>query len=276
MGERARAVVIRTAGTNCDGEMVRGFEMAGASVELVHLDRLIAEPRRLERADLIGFPGGFSYGDDIAAGRVQAVKMRERLWGALRTAAERGACMIGACNGFQVMVQVGLLPGPADGVWPERAPRQVMGLAANASARFVDAWSRVVVPRETVCVWTREFEERSGGVGGVGTGDVMMLPSAHGEGRLMAPEDALDGLEARGQVAMRYVGGENPNGSARDIAGICDVSGRIFGLMPHPERYLEWTRHPWWTRLGVDVRRGEAPGLAMFRSAVEAVAWART
>ena len=266
MSDRARAMVIRTAGTNCDGEMVRAFAMAGASPELVHVDRLIAEPALLEGADLIGFPGGFSYGDDVAAGRVLAVKMRERLWPALRAAAERGAAMIGACNGFQVMVQVGLLPGPADGVWGELPPDQSVGLAENVNARFVDAWSRVEVPGETVCVWTRGLE-RFGE-------ELMQLPSAHGEGRLVAPDDALDALEARGQVAVRYSEGGNFNGSARSIAGICDASGRIFGLMPHPERYLEWTRHPWWTRLGADERAGDTPGLAMFRNAVEAVAGA--
>ena len=266
MGGTAQAVVIRAAGTNCDAEMVRGFAMAGADVQLVHLDLLIAEPARLDGVDLIGFPGGFSFGDDIAAGRVMAVRMRERLWPALRAAAERGACMIGACNGFQMMVQVGLLPGPTDGVWAEEAPAQVVGLAGNESGRFVDVWGRVETPRETVCVWTRGLAERF-----EGGGDTLMLPCAHGEGRFVASEDVLDGLEARGQVAVRYAPKENPNGSARRIAGICDVSGRIFGLMPHPERYLEWTGHPWWTRLGADVRRGHTPGLTMFRNAIEAV-----
>lgn len=267
MGERARAVVVRTAGTNCDAEMVRAMEMAGASVELVHVDRLIGEPGMLEAADVIGFPGGFSYGDDVAAGRVLAVKVRERLWDSLRRAAARGACVIGVCNGFQVLVQAGLLPGPEDGVWDGAAPVQAVGLGENASARFVDCWSRVEVPAETVCVWTR---------GLVGAdGDAMMLPSAHGEGRVVASEGVLDGLEARGQVALRYASGDNPNGSARDIAGICDVSGRVFGLMPHPERYLEWTRHPWWTRLGEREKGGVTPGLSMFVSAVEAASSAR-
>jgi phosphoribosylformylglycinamidine synthase len=183
--------------------------------------------------------------------------------------------MIGACNGFQVMVQVGLLPGPSDGIWGEAAPAQSVGLAENQSAQFVDRWSRVEVPSESVCVWSRGLERFEGRGGG--GGELMMLPSAHGEGRLLASDDVLDRLESRGQVALRYGEGGNFNGSARSIAGICDVSGRIFGLMPHPERYLEWTRHPWWTRLdeGSFDREGDTPGLAMFRNAVDAVAGAR-
>lgn len=263
----ARAVVIRAAGTNCDAEMLRAFTLAGADADLLHLDRLIDEPTRLDSADLIGFPGGFSYGDDIAAGRVMAVRMRERLWPALRAAAERGVCMIGVCNGFQAMVQVGLLPGPPDGVWGDEAPAQIVGLAGNERGRFVDAWGRMEVPPETVCVWTRPLAGRFGG----GGAEAMVLPYAHGEGCFVASEDVLDGLESRGQVAVRYAPGENPNGSARHIAGICDLRGRIFGLMPHPERYLAWTNHPWWTRLSANGRRGETPGLLMFRNAVEAV-----
>src|SRR5262245_27915728 len=119
------AVVIRAAGTNCDAELVRAFTLAGATVRTVHLDRLAVEPDRLDEFDLIAFPGGFSYGDDIASGRIFAMRARERLYPALRRAIERGCPMIGVCNGFQVLVQVGLLPGPSDGAWPtERAPEQ--------------------------------------------------------------------------------------------------------------------------------------------------------
>lgn len=261
-----RAVVLRAAGTNCDAEMVRAFELAGARVDLLHLDRVIDEPARLEDADLIGFPGGFSYGDDIASGRVFAVKLRERLWPALRAAAERGCPMIGACNGFQVMVQVGLLPGPERGEgWPERAPAQRVALADNQHARFMDRWVRVEAEQDSRCVWTRPLlDERF-------AGDAMMLPIAHGEGRFVADSpDTLHALERQGQVALRYAKHDNLNGSEGRIAGICDPSGRIFGLMPHPERYTQWTHHPFWTRLEPASRRGDTPGLAMFRAAVEA------
>ncbi|GAB4383211.1 MAG: phosphoribosylformylglycinamidine synthase subunit PurQ [Phycisphaerales bacterium] len=259
-----RAIVIRTAGTNCEQEMLRAFRLAGAETELVHVDRLIDRPALLERADLLGFPGGFSYGDDIASGRILAMKIRERLWPQLREAAERGVLMIGVCNGFQVMVQVGLLPGPPPGqAWPHTPPAQTIALAHNAGGRFVDRWTGVHVPEHSVCVWT------SGWKAGFDD-DELLMPSAHGEGRIVgASDELLDQLEAQGQIAVLYR--ENFNGSQRAIAGLCDVRGRICGLMPHPERFLDWTRHPYWTRLADHGERA-TPGLAMFRAAVDAVA----
>lgn len=262
-----KALVIRAAGTNCDAEMCRAFELAGAKAELVHVDRLIAEPGRLDDADLVGFPGGFSYGDDVASGRIFAVKLRERLYPALRAAAQRGALMIGACNGFQVLVQVGLLPGPEDGRWPaDEAPEQVAVLAHNSGGRFIDRWVGVAPVASSVCVWTKGIED---GISAANRSDVMRLPIAHGEGRFVTKDaSVLRGLQERGQVALVYT--DNPNGSQGDVAGICDRSGRIFGLMPHPERYLDWTLHPYWTRLGNDARTGATPGLRMFQNAVEA------
>jgi phosphoribosylformylglycinamidine synthase I len=265
MPDTCRALIVRTAGTNCDAELARAFEMAGAAVDLVHVRALIEDPARVDAYDLIGFPGGFSYGDDIASGRVLAMQLRERLYPALRGAAERGAAMIGVCNGFQVLVQVGLLPGPDAGeAWPtDAAPEQRVALADNEPPRFMDRWVRVTADAGSPCVWTR-------GLLDFDSADLVMLPIAHGEGRFVPRDDAtLRSLESNGQVALRY--GENPNGSAGDVAGICDATGRIFGLMPHPERYLDWTRHPFWTRLDAGVRSGRTPGLAMFAGAVEAV-----
>jgi phosphoribosylformylglycinamidine synthase len=269
-----KAIVIRAAGTNCDGEMVRAFELAGAGTELVHLGRVAEEPARLDEYDLIGFPGGFSFGDDIASGRIFAMKLREHVYPALRAAAERGVLMIGACNGFQVLVQCGLLPGPGKtgevgaGGWPpDRAPEQTVALCDNARGRFVDRWVGVEYVASSVCVWTKGVGEL---VGDEDRRDVMQLPVAHGEGRFVtANASVLRGLEAGGQVAVRYT--DNYNGSEGAIAGICDATGRIFGLMPHPERYLEWNRHPYWTRLGAGVRSGATPGMRIFRNAVEAV-----
>lgn len=265
------ALVIRTAGTNCDAEMCRAFELAGAKVSLVHVDRLVADPAQIEAFDLIGFPGGFSHGDDIASGRILAVKLRERLYPALRAAAQRGACMIGACNGFQVLVQVGLLPGPPAGEdWPaDRPPAQTVALAHNSGGRFIDRWLRVSFNAESPCVWTRGLARAATNLGAAAD-DVMRLPIAHGEGRFVgASPEILRALADHRQIALKYV--DNVNGSAADIAGICDPTGRIFGLMPHPERYLDWTLHPYWTRLPEKVRSGSTPGLQMFRSAVEAV-----
>ena len=264
------AMVIRAAGTNCDAEMCRGFAMAGATPELVHLDRLIARPALLDGADLVGFPGGFSYGDDIASGRIFAMKVRERLWPALYAAIRRGVPMLGACNGFQVMVQVGLLPGPAAGEpWSEGAPPpQAIGLTDNQGGRFVDRWVGVKPEPNSACLWTRGLDEPAEEGGPTPNADTMMLPVAHGEGRLVVSAELLRSLAAGGQVALRYA--DNYNGSAGAVAGVCDASGRIFGLMPHPERYLEWNRHPFFTRLPADTRRGDTLGLRIFRNAVEA------
>ncbi|MBX3359454.1 MAG: phosphoribosylformylglycinamidine synthase subunit PurQ [Phycisphaeraceae bacterium] len=288
MPSSPRALVIRAAGTNCDSEMVRAFELAGARVDLVHLDRLTAEPQRLDDFDLFGFPGGFSYGDDIASGRLFAVRLRERLYPALRAAAERHAPMIGACNGFQVLVQVGLLPGPMPpaSTWPEAPPVQTCALAHNVlpagGSGFVDRWVRVDPNPKSPCIWTRPLVDAFR-ADPARAERLLRLPIAHGEGRFVTHSPAeLDAIESNHQVALRYAswegGTDNPNGSsgsAGGVAGICDASGRIFGLMPHPERYLDWNRHPFWTRLEESDRRGDTPGLMMFRAAVETVAPAR-
>lgn len=248
MPDRPLALIIRAAGTNCDSEMIRAFELAGARAELVHIDRLIAEPVHLERANLIGFPGGFSYGDDIASGRVLALKIRERLHDPLRACIQRDVPIIGVCNGFQVLAQTDLLPGPSAGR---------VALADNASARFIDQWIPVEFP-PSACVWTR-------GLDSIPAREAT-LPIAHGEGRFIADDIVLDTLETRGLVAVRYM--ENPNGSMRSIAGICDETGLVFGLMPHPERAVNWRRRPSWTRLDRTNFQKPTAGFTMFRNAV--------
>ncbi|MFZ4572779.1 MAG: phosphoribosylformylglycinamidine synthase subunit PurQ [Phycisphaerales bacterium] len=278
------ALVIRAPGTNCDAEMCRAFELAGARVTLLHIDRLIADPARIEAFELLGFPGGFSYGDDIASGRVLAMKARERLFPHLRAAVVRGCAVIGACNGFQVLVQVGLLPGPLGGeAWTDATqPEQTCSLSENIAGRFCDRWVGMEYEPSSVCVWTRGLAE--GPVIRTPKGEdsrldsatlrtINQLPVAHGEGRFttLTPSVTRD-LERAGQVAVRYT--DNYNGSEGAIAGICDSTGRVFGLMPHPERYLDWTRHPYWTRLPASLKSLETPGLRMFRNAVEAVAHA--
>ena len=268
-----KALVIRAPGTNCDLELCRAFTSAGATVELVHLEALCAAPAQINGFDLIGFPGGFSYGDDIASGRLFAMRIKERLYPYLRDAAVRGCPMIGVCNGFQVLVQTGLLPGPGAGIsWPDAPPAQSVALTDNQDARFHDRWVGMAYEATSHCIWTRDLLAE--GLDDSMQAMIHQLPVAHGEGRFVATDEAtLDALERNGQVTVRYT--DNYNGSQRAIAGICDASGRIFGLMPHPDRYLSWNRHPFWTRLPASVRKGDTPGLRMFKNAVEAAskAW---
>jgi len=259
------ALVIRAQGTNCDRELCRAFDEAGATTSLVHLDALIREPSTLDRFDLIGFPGGFSYGDDIASGRIMAALVREKLYAPLRDAVLRGCPVIGVCNGFQVLVQVGLLPGPLDGQWPERtAPPQTCALTENAGARFIDAWLPVSIVKGSRCVWTEGLTDA---FASADPDQACCLPIAHGEGRFLTDtKETLDVLESRGLVALRYA--DNVNGSQNSIAGICDSTGRVFGLMPHPERFLDWNRHPCFTRLDSQVRAQRTLGRLMFENAV--------
>jgi phosphoribosylformylglycinamidine synthase len=242
--------------------MLRAFALAGADPVLERLDAAIADPALLNGFDLFGFPGGFSFGDDIASGRIFAMKLRESLMPALTQALARGCPMIGVCNGFQTLVQTGLLPGPATDDDAEGYPPQTVALTDNSDARFHDRWVGVTYEPASRCVWTKGLRERCDKAGP----DALILPVAHGEGRLVAQPRVLDALEARGQVALRYT--DNFNGSANAIAGICDATGLIFGLMPHPERFLSWRTHPWWTRLPDALRTTQTPGLAIFQNAV--------
>ena len=261
MSDAPLTLIVRTAGTNCEAELDRAFRLAGSRTEMVHLDALIADPSRIESADILAFPGGFSYGDDIAAGRVFSLKLRTKLWGALRAAAERGAPMIGVCNGFQVLVQAGLLPGFAPGAYPASAPEPSVTLTQNAEARFIDDWPRVEYPGNTKCIWTSELAAHKL------SPESNRLPIANGEGRFVAADEStIAQLEENGQIAVRYL--DNPGGSQGSIAGICDPTGRIFGLMPHPERYIEWTHHPFWTRLDESECPDDPPGLVVFKSVV--------
>jgi len=253
------ALIITAAGINCDRELAHAFELAGADPHELHLNRLMASPELIDKFDLIGIPGGFSYGDAVAAGRIAAQLMRRTLYQALVDAIERSVPIIAPCNGFQIAVQIGLLPGSGVGQWPASPPTPTVALAHNDSARFIDRWCRVNIPANTRCIWTQGLSP---------TGTTAMLPIAHGEGRFVATPELVQQLNDRGQIAVRYAADDNPNGSMDDIAGICDPSGLFFGLMPHPERYTRWTQHPFWTRLGDDDCSDEPLGLAMFRNAV--------
>ena len=169
--------------------------------------------------------------------------------------------MIAPCNGFQIAVQAGLLPGPdAATDWPTEPAPPIVALAPNSAGRFRDDWTRVEIPADTRCIWTAGLSEVDP--------TVRLLPSAHGEGRFVADASIVDRLEQEGRVAVRYAPDANFNGSTGAIAGICDASGLVLGLMPHPERYTRWSQHPTWTRLPPAIRSEDPLGLLMFRNAV--------
>ena len=260
------ALVVRTAGINCDLETEQALRTAGFAPERVHANRLARERDPFRRYRLVVFPGGFSYGDDVASGKVAAVEVAALFGGALAGYLRRGGLLLGICNGFQTLVKMGLLPGPGAG-----APR--FTLAHNGSRKFEARWVRLRAPERARSVF-------------VEPGETLELPVAHGEGRLAA--DAPDGalwLEREGRVGYRYaprgqapgpegrpVYPDDPNGSLGGVAGLSDATGRVFGLMPHPERFLRGWNHPRWTRAADPAREAEreGDGLRLFRRAFAA------
>lgn len=253
---RPRAIVLRAPGTNCDEETAHAWQLAGADVEAIHIGRLLESPTMLDGAQLLTIPGGFSYGDDLGAGRILASRLGAVLGDVIRRFHDRGGLILGICNGFQVLARAGLLPGG------DSAPAT---LANNDSGRFESRWVRLKV-EPGPCAFLSEREP-------------IELPVAHGEGKfLMADPASIERLEAAGQIVLRYLDEDdaptqvypaNPNGSARAIAGVCNPTGRIFGLMPHPERHIDPLQHPRWTR-----QSGELPevgdGMRIFTNAVAA------
>lgn len=266
-GDRPRALVLRAAGVNCDPETAHAFTLAGAEAVTLHVNRLMENPTLLEDFDLLSVPGGFSYGDDIAAGRILSDQLNRALGEPLRRFVDRGGPVMGICNGFQVLIQTDILPGRIDG---EAA--KPCALTENRQGHYVCRWVSLKKAARH-CVWTSDW----------GDDELVELPMAHAEGRLVfRDEESLRRLREADRVAVRYAGPDrtlaadlpldlpvNPNGSADDIAGLCDESGLVMGLMPHPERYVDAMQHPAWTRMRVEGRMPEVtPGLQMFRSAV--------
>jgi len=251
-----QALVLRTAGTNCDAETARALRMAGAEAEVLHLARLLEAPARLDELEIVVLAGGFSYGDDVAAGRVWGLELRHGLQQALRAFVDRGGLLLGVCNGFQVLVESGFFD-------PERsAGERDFALTHNESNHYECRWV-TLEGQDCACPW-------------IVPGERMPTPVAHAEGRFTVRDAAvLERLRERRQIALRYVPSDgegaadypaNPNGSVDGIAGICDPTGRVLGLMPHPERNLDPWQHPQWTRLAGEREVGE--GLAFYERLV--------
>jgi len=247
------ALILRAPGTNCDAESVFAFERAGATAERVHVNALRNLPELLRNAQILVLPGGFSYGDDVSAGKILATQLRHYLAEAVREFRAAGRLILGICNGFQALVKAGLLVPPDD-------DGQLVTLAHNTSGKFEDRWVRLDVTSQK-CPFLTGLESFD-------------VPVAHGEGQFICRKDwILKGLEQAGQIVLRYSDPNgspadypyNPNGSQDDVAGICDASGQVLGLMPHPERHVLPTQHPHWTRRGL---RPEGDGLPIFRNAV--------
>ncbi len=252
------ALVLTGFGINCDNETERALERAGATTRRIHLNDLLDDLDVMKRAHILAIPGGFSFGDHIASGKVLANRLRHKLGAPLEQFIADGKLVIGICNGFQVMVKMGLLP-LFDGVFAQEAT-----LTWNDTSRFENRWVHLRIAENTRCVWLKDLE-------------TLELPIRHGEGKFIPRDDAvLQRLRDNGQVALRYTHPDgtpaagafpaNPNGAVDDIAGICDPSGRVFGLMPHPEAFQDRENHPLWTSRELPE---EGVGLRVFRNAVE-------
>lgn len=253
--------VLRIEGTNCEDEMALAFEMAGAKAEKVHLKQLLGQSpkdmrRSLEDYDILALPGGFSAGDYVRAGAIFAARMKSAIGHDIKEFVESGKPVLGVCNGFQILVELGLLPGKGEIM--SDIPKAA--LFTNDSARFECRPTILRNDNRGKCKFTD----------GIGT---VMYPSAHAEGKLLSLDPRfIENLEENDQIVFRYISpfGRteypwNPNGSESDVAGICNDAGNVLGLMPHPERALTIFNHPDWTR---GYRHEEGDGMALFRNIV--------
>ncbi|NJD77462.1 MAG: phosphoribosylformylglycinamidine synthase I [Candidatus Methanoperedens sp.] len=252
-----KVLILTGYGINCDIETQNAFRLAGADAERVHLTDLINRTRKLEDFQILALPGGFSFGDDIASGKVLANMIKYNLGEEIQAFIDEGKLIIGICNGFQAMVKMGLLPA-----FNDNYASQDVTLTFNDSGKFEDRWVYLKSNQKSKCIFTKGI-------------DSVYLPVRHGEGKFVARNpQVLSGLKKGNHVVFRYVDREgksagypyNPNGSVDNIAGICDETGRVFGMMPHPEAFQHKTNHPRWTR---EELPEEGAGIAIFRNAVE-------
>ena len=261
-----RVLVLTGYGINCEEETAFAFRVAGASADIVHVNDLIAERSMLDSCQILVLPGGFSSGDDTGSGKALANRIRNNMFDELCRFVERDTLMLGICNGFQVMVNLGIVPA-LDGF----AAGPMAALEHNRNFRYQCRWVDLIIEQQSPSIFTRGI-------------DRLHIPVAHGEGNFFAPESILTRIEGMSLVTMRYgrpdgtrANGEfpyNPNGSMNDIASICDPSGRIMGMMPHPERGMFFTQRDDWTLLRERARReGKdipefADGFTIFSNAV--------
>lgn len=268
MSSQIKALVLTGYGLNCDHETAYALELAGAQAQRVHINALIDGTVSLDQFQIMTFIGGFSWGDDHGAGVVQAVRMKTNIGDKLLAFVDKGHLVIGICNGFQCLVNLGLLPA-----MDQDYTRRSVALTYNDCGNFRDQWVHLSINTHSPCIFTRGLAH-------------LELPVRHGEGKFVASEAVLQNLIDNNQVAAQYARADgqlaqgrfpdNPNGSLHDIAGICDPTGRIFGLMPHPEAFNHWTNHPDWPLEKERSKRGLAdrpasmtPGIQMFKNAVD-------
>jgi phosphoribosylformylglycinamidine synthase I len=251
-----KAIVLRAAGINCDMETEHALELAGAQAQRIHINRIIEDKTLLDEFQIIVFPGGFSYGDDVAAGKILANQIRHHLFEPIRKFIDDGKLVLGICNGFQVLVKTGILPGNNS-----TDNQQEVTITNNDSGKFEDRWV-YLAPQTDKCVF-------------IEPGRQIYLPVAHAEGKIVTKNEAsLEQLKSAGHVAFKYVGENgnegaypiNPNGSMDSIAGLTDTTGRVLGLMPHPERFVRPTHHPHWSRLKEKLA---SDGITIFNNAVK-------
>lgn len=263
---KPRALVLTGYGINCDEETAFAFEKAGAVSKILHINDIIASPAALNDYQIFVFPGGFSYGDDAGSGKALANKIKNNLINEFRAFIERDTLMLGICNGFQVMVNLGIVPA-----LDSMLAGSEVSLEYNRTFRYECRWVNVKIEKSP-SVFTRGLK-------------ILHIPVAHGEGNFFAAPDTLGRIEKESLAAMRYsmpdgspANGEfpfNPNGSMNDIASVCDRSGRIMGMMPHPERAIFFTQRDDWTYLREKAKREkkkvpeDGDGMAVFRNAVE-------
>lgn len=252
-----KVLVLTGYGINCDIEMQHAFDLAGAEAKRVHLTDLLNDKVKLADFQILSLPGGFSFGDDIASGKVLANMIKYNLGDQLQEFIEEEKLIIGICNGFQAMVKMGILPA-FDGDYS----RQDVTLTFNDSGRFENRWVHLKSNTTSKCVFTRDIKN-------------IYLPVRHGEGKFVVKDpQVLERLKKNNHIVFQYVDingnragyPQNPNGSIENIAAICDETGRIFGMMPHPEAFQHKTNHPAWTR---EELPEEGAGMAIFRNAVD-------